>query len=137
MHYLSTLAVAGVLCAAAMLPHGGIASAASVSQPSAFFSPVVIESFSLSHPRVGQREVVHTQLLNNKKPVAGAHLAATIYLGKKVLMVVHGTTTNSQGKAQASFKVPSAAKGKTLRASVILTYGKHKAIGRNDIKVLG
>jgi hypothetical protein len=101
------------------------------------FAPVVIEWFSTVRPSVGQREVVFVRFVNNNKPVSGAQLKATLRLGKQTLGVAHGSTTDRAGKAQASFIVPAAARGKMLRVVVSLSYKRHTYRGRNDLRIAG
>jgi hypothetical protein len=132
------------LAAATLLSLSGVVSAQGVSastaashRVSASFAPVVIESFSVLHPKVGQHVAVLVRFVNNNRPVAGARLTATIRVGKHTLMTVHGAPTNKSGKASAPFTVPGAARGKTVRVLVSMKYKGHAYAGRNDLKVRG
>ncbi len=121
---------------AVILPRSGPALAASAHHRVAVpFAPVVVEWFSTTHPRVDQREVVFARLLNNNKPVRGARLSATVRINKAVIARMTGGTTNHKGMAQATFKVPAAARGRLVTVTVSFRYRGHTYIGRNDLKV--
>lgn len=127
--------LAAALGSAALAPLQGVSAAPASRASTRSFAPVVVESFSAAHPRVGQHLAVNVRFLNNNRPVAGAHLTATLHLGKKSLETVHGSTTDRKGNAHAGFTVPKAARGKTLRVSVSLSYKGHTYPGRDDLKV--
>lgn len=134
---LAKISLAGVLLIGmAALKTGTIdAHAATAQRASSSFSPVVIERFSLPSPKVGQEETVYAQLLNHDKPVKGARLVATVYTGKHRLAVVHGSTTDAKGQAEAQFRIPSSARGSSLRVTVALTHRQYTIHGRDDLRV--
>jgi hypothetical protein len=136
MHIRSLFAAGVLLFITGTIPtRQASASDTAMQRSSASFAPVVIESFSLVHPKAGQHALVLVRFVNNNRPVAGARLTATVRIGKRTLMTLHGNATNRKGKAQAGFTVPAAARGKTVRVQVSLTYKGHTYLGRNDIKV--
>jgi hypothetical protein len=113
----------------------GIASAA--DRQASVPSPVVIERFSAPHPRVGQRETVYVQALDRNKPVIGAQVTTRVLLGKRTLLTMTGSRTNHTGRAQASFTIPSVAKGKSLRVVVTVLYKGYRFPGSDDLHVRG
>jgi hypothetical protein len=139
MRFRSTIVMAA--CLAAALPLQGVAAASgahtSARAPAAIFSPVIIEWFSTMHPHAGQSDVVFVRMLDGNKPVPGARLTAWLLLGKRALLSVHGTTTDSKGQAKASFKVPSTVAGKSVKVQAILTYKGEKYPGMNTLRVAG
>jgi hypothetical protein len=130
--FLSVLAINIALSAGAAAVHAAPQSPHPI--------PVVATYFSNLSPRVGQTETVTAQFYmyqKSKKPqyVPGAHLTVSLQLGKKVLRIVKGTTTNKHGKAFARFTVPKAAAGKMLWAYTKLLYKGAQYGGSNRVKV--
>jgi hypothetical protein len=128
------------LAGTAILPAHSVAATSS-SKP----VPVVATFFSNLAPRAGQHETVTVQyylFTPRKKPqyIRGAHLSVTVELGTmkigtRVLKTVRGTTTNSQGKAFATFTIPGKAKGKVLWAYTTVTSKGVRHVGSNRVIV--
>ena len=135
MRSLAIALLAAALASPASAPLCDVSAATVSGSSTRSFAPVVVESFSVAHPRAGQHVVVNVRFLNNNRPVAGARLSATLRLGKKILETVHGSTTDRNGNAHAGFAVPKSASGKTLRVAVSLSYRGRTYPGRDDLKV--
>jgi|SRR5947209_14555396 len=139
MRLLAIAASITGLGVAGLLPvQGAAASGLPASPPqsrAASFAPVVIEWFSVVQPRSGQSLTVFSRFVNNNKPIPGAQMAATLTVGTQALGNVRGNATNAKGVARATFTVPQAASGKTLRVSVTLTYKKHTYKGVDTVEV--
>jgi hypothetical protein len=97
--------------------------------------PVVATWFSSLHPKVGQHETVYVQFFVAKRHLSGAHLSATVQVGKHSVLHLKGTVTNRQGKAWATFTVPRQARGKKIVVSTSLTYKKRLYTGNNSVTV--